>query len=203
MVTTEQVRFHVYSRAYGFGVVNKKCLESIRTESLCSVCSNYLTSAEIPSLQFDELPRRWPMNIVGQPIITVVTREFLEELGWNEIAPHLQFGRVFNEHATELPGYLVIRARTRVFFRGVEGSTFRGYCDGCGEPMYHAQGNVKERYLLSSRLPTVPIAESQIRGLILTSRYVKRMSPQVRKKLYIDPLPVIDSPRDGFGDLPF
>lgn len=181
---------------------NQEWLRAMEYSLKCPECHELRRMDVLPDVPLQELPGG-PIDVLFGLGLGVISVRLLEELGWEDVNRYLVLGRLLRPSGKPLPHCATFQGRCRTFIRGTQESTYRGLCSTCGAPWFHASGLTKDWYLLSTRLPATPISECPTRELVVTQEYVDRLSPAMRKRLRIAPLPVIDEPRDGLGELPF
>ena len=125
-------------------------------------------------------------------------RALFEQLGLEVVLDHLYLGRLLKDDgATPFPEMVTYHGKYPIIVRG---ETHAGYrrCDACHRLIYSA---LEDGYLYPQPDLSVEIFDAGQGELVVTERIASRVDVAKWRGLKLVELPVLESPRDGLGEL--
>ncbi len=144
-------------------------------------------------------PRDKPLNFLYACGLGLIHQELVDLLEPIHVERDLYLGRVYNASSRECTDWHTFHGRRTLIMRGSEDAEYRT-CPECGRNIYHATGT---RYLFPSPPADAEIYGSNLGGLIVPSETAARIKAKRWRVVHVEPLPVVESPADGFGPLPY
>jgi hypothetical protein len=138
------------------------------------------------------------VNGWGLPLIR---KDFLFSFGEDAIRKDLFLGKLYGPDGNLIEDWVTFRGRGKLIVRGSKRAGFR-QCDKCGRNAYYAEGS---RYLYPAPPKDVLLFESHLYGLVICQKLFETIDIAAWKKRYrrlrVDKLPVLATPKDGFTEL--
>jgi hypothetical protein len=169
-----------------------------RSTWLCRGCCLPNLQMRAIDARLEAMPTDKPLNIVHGCGLPVVYKPFLDRFPSELVRRDLYLGRVWQRDGTESAEWVTFRGRRRVIIRGDKNAGHRT-CEICGRDLYFAMGNA---YLYPKPPRDAVLLESDLQGLVLPEDHFAQLDIGTWSMLQIQSLPVLDAPRDGFGELP-
>lgn len=177
--------------------VDREQLLQIQSIWCCESCYRI----RVPDVAIDvqveyrpEMKINGPLNFIY--FLGLVWKPFLDLFDPMAVQRDLRLGRVFGPDGSLYEDWLTFRGRCEVIVRGTKHVQYR-ICEKCGRVIYSAMG---KRYLF----PAPPcgaelFAAGGSRLVIPESAFARLDLGKWRKKVYIERLPVPETPPDGLG----
>lgn len=146
----------------------------------------------------DGMPPGDALNFVNGCGVSVARKEFLFSLGEQIVQQDLVLGRVFRVDRSEFGDLVTFRGRCRLVMRGQHDVGHR-YCEKCGQLVYFSSHI--DRYLWPAPPPDFSLFDTGCGGLTISERVFRQLDTAKWKNLWVEELPVLDSPKDGLGVL--
>lgn len=124
----------------------------------------------------------------------LIWKPFLEIFDSAAVQRELLLGRAFGPDGSVLENWLTFHGRHEVIIRGSREAGYR-ICDLCGRTVYFAMG---KRFLYPAPPADVELLSAGAGCLVLPESAFARLDlAKWRKKVYIEPVAVPDTPLDG------
>lgn len=172
--------------------------EKARGRTLCLGCGkpSDRTKPTDVMIQGTRIPSMMMSFIWGSGLI-VASQKLLERIPKPVLRAELLLGAVFDGYGERMDGWSTVKVRRRVIVRGSRNAKTR-VCARCGWRTYYAAG---ARYLYPPPREGLEILESDLSGLVVTERLFSEMALVRGRGFGFERLAVLDSPRDGLGEL--
>lgn len=172
--------------------------ERARGRTLCVACGkpSDRTKPTDVMIQGARIPSTMMSFIWGSGLI-VASHRLLERIPKPLLKAELLLGAVFDGFGERMDGWSTVKARRRVIVRGSRNAKAR-VCPSCGWRFYSAAG---ARYLYPPPPKGSEVLESDLCGLVVSERLFSEMALVRGRGFGFERLAVLDSPRDGLGEL--
>lgn len=172
--------------------------EKSRGRTLCPACGkpSDRTRPTDVMIQGARIPSTMMSTIWGSGLI-VASHRLLDRIPISIRKANLLLGAVFDGFGDRVEGWATVKVRRRVIIRGSRNAKTR-VCARCGWRTYYAAG---ARYLYPPPREGLEIFESHLSGLVVTERLFSEMALVRGRGFGFERLAVLDSPRDGLGEL--
>jgi hypothetical protein len=130
--------------------------------------------------------------------LSVACRPFLDSFPSDIVNRDLYLGRVFGADGKPFEDWVTFRGKNRLIVRGNKHAAVRK-CVDCGRDVYFAMGT---KYLYPQPSAAATIFESGGGGgIIVDERFLSSVDLDSWRMLDVQPLPVLNEPLDGLGEL--
>jgi hypothetical protein len=193
--------YHIYSAALNPCAAPAESDSRATTPAFCAECRWPHQRLEGIDVTVAARPTGAPLNCFFAPWLGLAHRRFFEQLGAGVVAAHLHLGRVFDRHSRLIDDWVTYRGKHLLVVRGMDHVGSRT-CQTCGRNLYFATG---QRYLHPTPPADIPLFQSDLLGLIMPAELLEQvaLTRGMRRNVRIEKLPVLNSPPDGLGDIPF
>ena len=140
-------------------------------------------------------PERSSLNFEVR--LGIASMEFLSALGMDVVERHFYLGRVLLRNGTQLDNWATFHGRQKIIVRGTNDVGYH-LCSECNQPCYYAS---PPSYLYPRPPADAEIFDAGFGSIVVVERILDRIRSTVWKKLLIEELLVLDSPKDGLGEL--